>query len=93
GIREIFARLSLPYSVVQLESIVDFKFRTGSTQNYDDACASDRAMFARYYHEMRKRNILLAPSQNEVMFISTAHTTDDVAETLAAIDSSLRVIG
>ncbi|MDQ2681635.1 MAG: glutamate-1-semialdehyde 2,1-aminomutase, partial [Candidatus Eremiobacteraeota bacterium] len=49
GIREIFARLSLPYSVVQLESIVDFKFRTGSTQNYDDACASDRAMFARYY--------------------------------------------
>ncbi|MFN2528967.1 MAG: aspartate aminotransferase family protein [Candidatus Baltobacteraceae bacterium] len=90
GIRSLFRDLDLPYCVVQLESIVDFKFRQGATRNYDDASAGDRKRFARYYHEMRKRKILLAPSQNEVMFLSTAHTAADVDETLIAMSESLR---
>lgn len=93
GIRAIFSRRSIPYTVVQLESIVDFKFRAGPTRNYEDTSAADAEMFAKYYHEMRKRNILLAPSQNEVVFISTAHTSADIQETLIAIDSSLHSIG
>ncbi|MEO6912990.1 MAG: glutamate-1-semialdehyde 2,1-aminomutase [Candidatus Baltobacteraceae bacterium] len=93
GIRAIFGRRAIPYTVVQLESIVDFKFRTGATNSYDDASAADSEMFSRYYHEMRKRGILTAPSQNEVMFISTAHTAADIDETLTAMDSSLQSIG
>ncbi|HET6896281.1 MAG TPA: glutamate-1-semialdehyde 2,1-aminomutase [Candidatus Baltobacteraceae bacterium] len=93
GIRTIFERRSLPYAVVQHESIVDFKFRPGPpNRNYDDALAADKRKYAAYYHEMRKRKILLPPSQNEVMFVSTAHTAADVDETLAAIDESLDVL-
>lgn len=93
GIRAIFARRGLPYTVVHLESIVDFKFREGTTRNYDDACAADRETFAKYYHAMRDRGILLAPSQNEVMFVSTAHSEADVDATLSAVDGSLAEIG
>jgi len=93
GIRAIFARRGLPYTVVHLESIVDFKFREGATRNYDDACAADRETFAKYYHAMRGRGILLAPSQNEVMFVSTAHTETDIDDTLIAVDGSLAEIG
>jgi glutamate-1-semialdehyde 2,1-aminomutase len=90
GIRAIFARRKLPYAVVQLESIVDFAFRPGApNRNYDDARAADKAVYAAYYHAMRERGILLPPSQNEVMFLSTEHGDDDVAETLGAIDASL----
>lgn len=93
GIRTIFERHSLPYAVVQHESIVDFKFRPGPpNRNYDDALAADKRKYAAYYHEMRKRKILLPPSQNEVMFVSTAHTAADVDETLAAINESLDVL-
>jgi len=92
GLRALFALRGLPYVVLQMESIVDFKFRTGVTRNYDDASAADRGMFARYYHEMRKRRILLAPSQNEVMFLSAAHTARDVDETLTAAAESLEVV-
>ncbi len=35
---------------------------------------------------MLERKILLPPSQNEVMFVSIAHTQADVDETIAAID-------
>lgn len=92
GIRRLFGDLCLPYAVVQMESIVDFKFREGPTRNYDDASAADRERFARYYHEMRKRKILLAPSQNEVMFLSSAHTAADIDETLAAMNAALRAL-
>ncbi len=71
---------------------MDFKFRAGVTRNYDDANAADRARFARYYHEMRRRNVLLAPSQNEVMFLSTAHADRDVDETLAAAAETLAIL-
>ena len=92
GLRVLFARRGLPYCVLQIESIVDFKFRAGVTRNYDDATSADSRMFARYYHEMRKRKILLAPSQNEVMFLSAAHTQCDVDETLAAVEESLATL-
>lgn len=93
GIRAIFARRELPYAVVQHESIVDFKFRPGPpNRNYDDALAADKARYAAYYHAMRKRGILLPPSQNEVMFVSTAHTNADIDQTITAIDESLEEI-
>lgn len=90
GIRAILARRGLPYSVVQQESVVDFKFRPGPpSRNYDDARRADRGAYGAYYKAMLARGILLPPSQNEVMFVSTAHTREDVDETIAAIDESL----
>jgi glutamate-1-semialdehyde 2,1-aminomutase len=41
---------------------------------------------------MRERGVLLPPSHNEVMFLSTAHSDDDVALTIAAADASLRAM-
>jgi glutamate-1-semialdehyde 2,1-aminomutase len=94
GIRAIFRRLSLPYTVVQRESIVDFKFRAGAgNRNFDDALSADKAAYATYYRGMLDRGILLPPSQNEVMFLSTAHIAGDVDETLAAIAGTLDFLG
>jgi glutamate-1-semialdehyde 2,1-aminomutase len=90
GIRAALGRLACDYAVVQLESIVDFKFRPGPpTRNYDDAARADARAFAAFYHAMRRRGILLAPSQNEVMFLSTEHSDADIDATIEAIDESL----
>ncbi len=91
GIRAIFRSRDLPYAVLQHESIVDFKFRPGPpARDYDDALRADKELYAAYYREMRERKILLPPSQNEVMFVSTAHTPRDIDVTLTAIDESLQ---
>jgi glutamate-1-semialdehyde 2,1-aminomutase len=93
GIRAVFRNRSLPYAVVQHESVVDFAFRPGEpARNYDDALAADRGRYAAYYAAMRSRGVLLPPSQNEVMFLSTAHTPQDIDQTLEAIDASLEAI-
>ncbi|HTD35563.1 MAG TPA: aminotransferase class III-fold pyridoxal phosphate-dependent enzyme, partial [Candidatus Elarobacter sp.] len=83
--------LDLGYAVLQLESIVDFKFRPGPpTRSYDDQRLDDQRAYAAFYHAMRARGVLLPPSHNEVMFLSTAHGDDDVALTADAIDAALR---
>ena len=82
GIRTSLHALELDYAVVQLESIVDFKFRPGPpTRSYDDQRRDDQSAYAAFYHAMRERGVLLPPSHNEVMFLSTAHGDDDVALT------------
>ncbi len=90
GIRAIFRDRGLNNTVVQSESIVDFKFRPGPpNRNYDDALAADKAKYGAYYKAMLERGILLPPSQNEVMFVSVAHSDADIDETLVAIAESL----
>jgi glutamate-1-semialdehyde 2,1-aminomutase len=90
GIGLALRSLRLDFAVLQLESIVDFKFRAGpATRDYDDARRADAQAFAAYYHALRERGVLLAPSQNEVMFLSTEHTSRDVEETIAAIEAAL----
>ena len=90
GIRVELARLALDYAVVQLASIVDFKFRPGPpTRDYGDALRADARAFAAYYHGMRERGVLLAPSQNEVMFLSTEHGDADIEATIMAIGATL----
>lgn len=93
GIREILARFGLRYAVVQLDSIVDFKFREGRpTRSYDDQTHASATAYAAYYHEMRSRGILLPPSANEVMFLCTEHSSKDVDDTLGAIDESISAL-
>jgi glutamate-1-semialdehyde 2,1-aminomutase len=90
GMREIFARRGVPFAVSQLASMVDFAFRPGApVRDYDERCEADGAAFAAYYHAMRARGILLAPSPNELMFLSTEHGDREIDTTLAAIDASI----
>jgi len=90
GIRAIFARRCVPFAVSQLGSMVDFAFRPGApVRNYEERCGADRSAFAAYYHAMRSRGILLAPSPNELMFLSTEHGEREIELTLAALDMSI----
>jgi glutamate-1-semialdehyde 2,1-aminomutase len=91
AIRSTLRALDLDYAVLQLESIVDFKFRAGPpTRSYDDQQRDDQQAYAAFYHAMRERGVLLPPSHNEVMFLSTAHGDHDVTLTAEAVDASLR---
>ncbi len=90
GLRSILTERGSLYAVVQDESVVDFKFRPGPpNRDYDDARMADKKQYAAYYRAMLERGVLLPPSVNEVMFLSTAHTTADVEATLAAAAESL----
>lgn len=49
------------------------------------------ATFRNWYSHLLERGIYVAPSRFEAMFVSDAHTEEDIACTVAAIDEFLRV--
>jgi glutamate-1-semialdehyde 2,1-aminomutase len=57
-------------------------FTSEPVNNLADAMKSDRERFKRYFHGMLNEGIYLAPSQFEAGFISTAHTPQDIEQTV-----------
>jgi glutamate-1-semialdehyde 2,1-aminomutase len=51
-------------------------------RDYDSAKTSDTARYAAYCNYMMERGIYLAPAQFEAMFISMAHTTEQLDHTV-----------
>lgn len=51
-------------------------------RNYTDAKTSDTALYARYFKHMLANGVYLAPSQFEAMFLSDAHTREELERTL-----------
>jgi glutamate-1-semialdehyde 2,1-aminomutase len=70
-----------------------FTFANGqAVTNYKTARKSDTNRFAAFFRLMLERGILLPPSQFEALFVSAAHSDDDIDRTLQASRESLRAI-
>jgi len=75
---------NLPLSVNYVNSMGCLFFREGGVRNFKEATQSDTQKFAAYFAGMLERGVYLAPSQFEAMFISAAHSADDLETTLQA---------
>jgi glutamate-1-semialdehyde 2,1-aminomutase len=53
-------------------------------RNFDDAQACDTERYAAHFRHLLDRGIYVAPSQFEAMFVSLAHTDEDIDRTLEA---------
>jgi glutamate-1-semialdehyde 2,1-aminomutase len=68
--------------VNQIGSLLSIFFTTGKVADYASATASDTAEYARYFGYLLDRGIYVAPSQFEAMFVSDAHTQEDLTRTI-----------
>jgi glutamate-1-semialdehyde 2,1-aminomutase len=58
--------------------------------NLADAMKSDRERFKKYFHAMLQERIYLAPSQFEAGFLSTAHSEEDIRQTVEAAAKAMK---
>jgi glutamate-1-semialdehyde 2,1-aminomutase len=56
-------------------------FTPGPVVDYASATASNTEAYAAYFHAMLAAGVYLAPSQFEAMFVSAAHSDEDIART------------
>ncbi len=75
-----------------LGSLMTLFFSGEPVRNYEDAKRSDTRRFAAFFHQMLERGVFLAPSQFEALFVSAAHTDEDLDRTVAACRESLGAI-
>ncbi len=92
GLKELAEKYSAPMSVNVVGSLVCPFFTRGEVTNYVQAKNSDTKIFAQYFNKMEERGIYLAPSQFEAMFMSFAHTDEDIDKTLEAAEETIKEI-
>lgn len=87
GLNDAIERTSTRACVNRVGSLCTLFFTDGPVRNWSDAAACDTDMFARYFRGMLDRGYLIAPSQFEALFLSVAHTEEEIdAFTTAVVD-------
>lgn len=73
-------------TVNRVGSLLSAFFTKDSVTDYKSALISDTKAYADYYLQMLSNGIYIAPSQFEAMFVSSAHSDDDIERTIDAIE-------
>ncbi|MGD8782124.1 MAG: glutamate-1-semialdehyde 2,1-aminomutase [Ignavibacteria bacterium] len=92
GFKANLEKLGRNYAMNRVGSMSCMFFNENPVNNFADAVASDTELYGKYFHEMLKRGIYLAPAQFEAMFISIAHTDEDLDKTISVHYDSLKEI-
>lgn len=78
--------------VTRVGSVLCAFFTAGPVTDYDTAKKADTALFSAFFREMLARGVYLAPSQFEAWFVSAAHSTTDIDDTIAAASAAMDAI-
>jgi glutamate-1-semialdehyde 2,1-aminomutase len=92
GLESIALESPLPITVNREGSMGSLFFNAKPVKDLESAMSSDAALFTRFYQGMLEKGIYLAPSPFEAMFISMAHTTEELERTLEAVHTTLRTL-
>jgi glutamate-1-semialdehyde 2,1-aminomutase len=82
--RELCASPPAGVMVNRVGSMFTFFFTDRPVTDWESAKRCDTARFGQFFRGMLDRGIYLAPSQFEAGFVSTAHTEEDIRQTIVA---------
>jgi glutamate-1-semialdehyde 2,1-aminomutase len=72
------------FSAQSIGGMFGIYFAAAPPQSYAEVMACDRESFNRFFHAMLDQGVYLAPSAFEAGFVSAAHTTADIEQTVSA---------
>lgn len=90
GILSLASKYNIPITINRLKGALTVFFTDKKVMNYEDAENSDGEMFAKFFKQMLKHGVNLAPSKYEAWFLTMAHTDKEIDETLKAVDQSFK---
>lgn len=92
GLLDAADAAEMPLTATALGGLAGFFFAEKPVTNYDGAVASDGTAYASFFRGMLERGVYLPPSRFEALFMSTAHSSEHIAGTVAAAGKSLAAL-
>ena len=89
GVLSILKEKGLPYSWNRVGSMFCLFFTDEEITNVDNVMKSDMEHFRKFFWKALEGGVYFAPSPYETGFISTAHTAQDIEQTLEVVSNSL----
>lgn len=78
--------------VNQIGSLLSAFFTEEDVVSLETALKSDQEMYKKFFHMMLEEGIYLAPSQFEAMFVSLAHSGQDMERTADAVRKVMKLL-
>ena len=85
GIENIMNTNEKRVHINRIGSLMSVFFTSQNVKSYKDVLTCDLDKYARYYSFLRENGIYIAPSQFEAVFVSDAHSIEDIKNTLSII--------
>ena len=92
GLVEAAKDAGVAVTINRVGSIQSCFFTDKPVRTFDDVQSTDIDKFKKFFAGMLGRGIYLAPSAYEAMFVSLAHSTEDIERTIEAARASFREI-
>ncbi|RDW19322.1 glutamate-1-semialdehyde-2,1-aminomutase [Oceanobacillus arenosus] len=92
GFEQAAADYDIPLHVNRAGSMVGVFFTNEKVINFETAKSANLDYFSQYYRAMIEEGVFLPPSQFEGLFLSTAHTDEDIERTIAAVRTAFSKI-
>lgn len=90
---EVFRKAIRSVCVNKAGSLLSVFFTNQQVTDFESAKTSDTGLYGRYFHSLLRRGIYMAPSQFEIMFLSAAHSWNDIDKTCCTIYDVAEEIG
>ncbi|HEX6592983.1 MAG TPA: glutamate-1-semialdehyde 2,1-aminomutase [Bacillota bacterium] len=92
GYEQAAKEYDIPLYVNRVGSMMGVFFTDQRVVNFATAQTSNLDYFTKYYRGMIEEGIFLPPSQFEGLFVSTAHTDEDIEKTIEAVQRTFRTL-
>ena len=86
GFTEILNHKKIPHRINRMGSMMSIFFCNDEVTDFESASKTDTKLFKQFFHHMLDHGIYLPPSAYESWFLSNALSTDDLNQTLAALE-------
>jgi glutamate-1-semialdehyde 2,1-aminomutase len=90
GLLAVAIDAGVPFSVNRVCGMFGLFFTAQKVETFAQATACDVAAFNRFFHSVLERGVYVAPSAFEAGFMSSAHSEQDIADTLQAAREAFR---
>ncbi|RDI44172.1 glutamate-1-semialdehyde 2,1-aminomutase [Falsibacillus pallidus] len=88
GLHAAAEKHGIPHTINRAGSMIGIFFTNETVKDYETAKTSDLQLFADYYKEMADQGVFLPPSQFEGLFLSSAHSSEDIEKTIEAAEKA-----
>jgi glutamate-1-semialdehyde 2,1-aminomutase len=90
GMAETAKKTGIPLTINRAGSLMSCFFTDKPVRNFSDVQSTNIKQFKVFFAEMLNQGIYLAPSAYEAMFVSLAHSQQDIEKTIEAAEKCFR---
>ncbi|EGG43067.1 glutamate-1-semialdehyde-2,1-aminomutase [Candidatus Nitrosarchaeum limnium SFB1] len=92
AIDDLASAMKIPHQINSTSSMFQIFFTDKPVTDYISSKNADSKKFKKMFDVLLKNGIFIAPSQFEVVFLSDAHTKDDLSNTVNAYETALKTV-